>query len=126
MKWIYRGAMVGLCIALWFCLFYASADIGCISAGAPYESAFSFPCLLQGTEVYLWSLTSGEDGACLTLQNIGEKTISGVEIVFLSYGERLVFKATDISPRGKIQILEENSRKLRNDGAVICSTFTVR
>lgn len=125
MKWIYRCIIIGMCAALWFGLWRMATGIEEAAQAAPYRNAFTFPQVLQGTDVYLWSLTADADGTCLVMQNIGEKTISSVEIVFLSYGQRLVFRASEILPGQRVSVFEENNAVFEDPGKLICSEFKV-
>jgi hypothetical protein len=125
LKWIYRCGIIGLCIVLWLGLWRVSICFEKSAEEAPYRDSFSFPQLLQGTDVYLWSLSAESDGACLVLQNIGEKTISCVEIVFLSYGQKLVFCASEILPGQRVSVTEENDATVLGECKFVCSEFKV-
>ncbi len=125
MKLIYRCGIIGICAVLWFGLWRMATGIEEAAEDAPYRNCFTFPQVLQGTDVYLWSLTADIDGACLVLQNIGEKTISSVEIVFLSYGQKLVFRASEVLPGQRVSVFEENNTIPAGECKFICSAFKV-
>lgn len=124
MKRIYRGIILVMCIILWTALGFAVDAIGNSARNVPYRNAFSFPAFLNGTDIYLWSITSEAECASLILQNIGDSTVSNIEIVFLSHEKKLVFEAKQVLPGQKISITEKYGADLLDAGTVVCASFS--
>lgn len=121
MKRLYRGLMILFCVALWLGLRVAAADIAQSARVAPYREPFLFPDFLQGTDIYVWSLSSGEAGAQLVVQNIGDRVLSNIEISFLSYGEKLIFAAKQMRPGEKLCLYEVSGSVYDGESPVICA-----
>ena len=121
MKRLYRGLMILLCVVLWLCLRVAAAGIAETARSAPYREPFLFPDFLQGTEIYAWSLSPGSAGSELIIQSIGDKVLTGIEITFLSYGEKLVFAAEQIQPGEKLRLYEVSGAVFCGESPVICA-----
>jgi len=125
MKYLHRFLIVAICLILWAGVGYTAARVGIAAEQVPYQNAFSFPCLLQETDLYLWMLNSDKSGTRLLMQNIGKAAISDVEIVFLSYGRYYIFKADEILPGQKLWVSEQTGEVLPGEHKVICTSFYV-
>ena len=120
MKHVYRGITVILCLMLWLCLSAAVAGIHISARTAPYREKFPFPCFLKDTDIYGWSLSSGEDGAVLLVQNIGDRVVRELEIVFASYDQEMTFCCEKLLPGEKMYIKETGGLMYNGDKEVIC------
>ena len=125
MKYFYRFLIVAMCLILWTGIGYTATRVGIAAEQVPYQNAFSFPCLLQETDLYLWTLNSDKSGTRLLMQNIGKVAISNVEIVFLSFGRYYIFKAEEILPGQKLLVSEQSGKSLPTGQNVICTSFCV-
>ena len=125
MKYIYRCLIITICLIFWAGIWYAVTQIGWHAEKMSHQDAFSFPCLLQETDLYLWTLNSGEGGTGLLMQNIGKIAISDIEIVFLSFGRYYVFKAEKILPGKKLWVYEQSGEVLPIGQDVICTFVCV-
>ena len=125
MKYFYRFLIVAMCLILWTGIGYTATRVSTAAEQVPYQNAFSFPCLLQETDLYLWTLNSDKSGTRLLIQNIGEVAISDAEIVFLSFGKYYIFKAEQIQPGQKLWVSEQTGNVLPIEHNVICTSFCV-
>lgn len=125
MKYFYRFLIVAMCLILWTGIVYTATRVSIAAEQVPYQNAFSFPCLLQETDLYLWTLNSDKSGTRLLIQNIGEVAISDAEIVFLSLGKYYIFKAEQIQPGQKLWVSEQTGNVLPIEHNVICTSFCV-
>ncbi len=125
MKYFYRFLIVAMCLILWTGIGYTATRVGIAAEQVPYQNAFSFPCLLQETDLYLWTFNSDRSGTRLLMQNIGKVAISDVEIVFLSFGRYYIFKAEEIHPGQKLWVSEQSGNVLPIEHKVICTSFCV-
>ena len=121
MKITYRVFITILCLLLWFLLDLSAAEISQCAREAPYREKFPFPCFLQQTDVYAWSLSSGEDGAELLIQNIGDDILNELEIVFVSHEINLVFRCEELRPGERRHIQEVAGLACADTQHVICS-----
>ena len=120
MKRLYRCLMIVFCIVLWLLLRVAASDIAETARVAPYRDPFPFPDFLQGTDIYVWSLSSGTAGAELVIQNIGDTVLTNMEITFQSYEEKLIFTAEQIRPGEKLRLFEVSGTEYDGESPVIC------
>ena len=126
MKHLYRCLLIVICMVLWMGVWLATENIEISAEKARYDHSFSFPGLLQNTDLYLWALCTDEDGTKLLMQNIGQFPISDVEIVFLSSGEKFIFEAEELLPGDKMWITERTGGFLSEEGKIICASFFVK
>ncbi len=125
MKRLYRSLMIVFCIVLWALLRVAAADIAETARISPYRVPFQFPNFLQGTEIYVWSLSYGAEGSELVIQNIGDEVLTEIEITFLSYGKRLVFAGNRLMPGEKRRLNEVSGAVYDGKNPVICTGVSV-
>ena len=125
MKRLYRFWLIMMCMVLWIGVKFAAEQIDISAEKALYDHSFSFPGLLQNTDLYLWTLCTEEGGTKLLVQNIGDKTISNIEIVFLSLGESFAFEAEALQPGERVWISERTGASFSKDRKLICTSFSI-
>lgn len=122
MKWLYRILIAVVCLALWVFLHFVSSEVESFARIAPYREAFPFPCFLESSDIYAWSLSSEEGSAVLLVQNIGDCALGELEIVFSSYENRLVFYCDMLQPGEACYIRERDGFDCVNPQNVVCTS----
>ncbi|MBE6943638.1 MAG: hypothetical protein E7453_05190 [Ruminococcaceae bacterium] len=124
MKLIYRVFIAALCVGLWFGLDVVATEIVQSAREAPYRKPFPFPCFLRQTDIYAWSLSTGESGAELLIQNVGDNVLQNLKIVFTSKERIFVFRCAEIQPGERMSLREVAGLDCDDCCGVVCVSVT--
>ena len=125
MRWFMRALIVGLCILLWVGLWFGTLAVTETAKMEKEKAPFLFPGFLSGSELYVWSLTTDDlFQTVLLVQNISQKTLVDVKIVFCADGEVLCFEAEYILPGNKAFLGEKQGAAFADWRKVVWVSYT--